>query len=146
MIAPYSSKAATRGLTSRFGTCTVHCNGTQMRAYRRDQVTVVRVTGDIDATNIESFHDYTSLFVGERRGLIVDLSEIDFLCARAIIALATLDSDCRTTGTYWAIVGGPFVRRLLRLGDSNDALPTADSEHQALEIIAAQRQAGLAAS
>jgi anti-anti-sigma factor len=109
-------------------------------------VTVVRVTGDIDATNIDRFYDYTHRFVGEAPGLILDLSEVDFLCARGISVLITLDNDCRIAGTHWVIVGGPFVRRLLRIGDPEDALPTADSERQALDTIAARRQARLAAS
>ena len=40
--------------------------------------------------------------------------------ARGISVLNTLDQDCRTAGTYWAIVGSPFVRRLLRIGDPGD--------------------------
>jgi anti-anti-sigma factor len=146
MIAPFSPNAATRGFTSHSGGRTVYCNGTQMRAYCRDQVTVVRVTGDIDATNIDRFYDHTHRFVGEAPGLILDLSEVDFLCARGISALNTLDNDCRAAGTHWVIVRGPFVRRLLRIGDPEDALPTAGSERQALDTIAARRQARLAAS
>ena len=146
MIAPFSPNAATRGFTSQSGSCTVHCNGAQMRAHRRDQVTVVKVTGDIDATNIDRFYDYTSRFLGQAPGLILDLSEVDFLCAKGISVLITLDNECRTAGTHWTIVGGAFVRRLLHIGDPTDALPTATSEGQALNTIGAQRQASLAAS
>ena len=55
--------------TSHSGNCTVDCNGAQMRAHCRDQVTVVKVTGDIDATNIDRFYDYTRRFVRETPGL-----------------------------------------------------------------------------
>jgi anti-anti-sigma factor len=109
-------------------------------------VTVVKVTGDIDATNIDRLYDYTRRFVRETPGLILDLSGVDFLCARGISVLITLDNDCRTAGTHWAIVGSPFVRRLLHIGDPSDALPTASSERQGLNAIDAQRQASLAAS
>jgi len=84
--------------------------------------------------------------VRETFGLILDLSGVDFLCARGISVLNTLDNDCRTAGTHWAIVGSPFVRRLLRIGDPSDALPTASSERQGLNAIDAKRQASLAAS
>ena len=117
-----------------------------MRAHCRDQVTVVKVAGDIDATNIDRFYDYTLRFVGETPGLILDLSGINFLCARGISVLTTLDRACRTAGTHWALVGSPFVRRLMRIGDPSDALPTAGSERQGLNAIAAQRQASLAVS
>ena len=146
MIAPLSPNAATRGFMSHSGSCTVDCNGAQMRAHRRDQVTVVKVTGDIDAVNIDRFYDYTAGFVGQAPGLILDLNGVDFLCARGISVLIALDNDCRTAGTHWAIVGSPTVRRLLRIGDPSDALPTASSEHHALNTVAAQRQASLTAS
>jgi anti-anti-sigma factor len=146
MIAPLSANAATPGFKSHAGSCTVHCNGAQMRAHCRDQVTVVKVTGDIDAINIDRFHDYTRRFVGKASSLILDLSGVDFLCARGISVLITLDNDCRTAGTPWAIVGSPFVRRLLHIGDPSDALPTASSERQALNTVVAQRHASLVAS
>ena len=62
------------------------------------------------------------------------------------LVLAMLDKDCRTAGTHWAIVGSPFVGRLLHIGDPSDALPMASSERQGLNAVAAQRQARLAAS
>jgi anti-anti-sigma factor len=109
-------------------------------------VTVVKVTGDIDAVNIDRFYDYTRRFVEEAPGLILDLSGVDFLCVRGISVLIMLDDDCRTAGTRWVIVGTPTVRRLLHICDPSDALPTASSERQALNTVAAQRQASLAAS
>jgi len=74
------------------------------------------------------------------------LSGVDFLCATGISVLVGLDEDCRTAGTSWAIVGSPFVRRLLHIGDPSDALPTANSERQGLNTVAAQREASLARS
>ena len=146
MITPVFQNVATPGFTSHSGNCTVDCNGAQMRAHCRDQVMVVKVTGDIDATNIDRLYDYTRRFVRQTPGLILDLSGVDFVCARGISVLYTLDNDCRTAGTHWAIVGSPFVRRLLRIGDPSDALPTASSERQGLNAIDAKRQASLAAS
>jgi anti-anti-sigma factor len=146
MIAPLSPNAATRGFMSHSGSCTVHSNGAQMRAHCRDQVTVVKVTGDIDAVNIDRFYDYIQRFVGEAPGLILDLSGVDFLCAAGISVLIMLDNDCRAAGRHWAIVGSPTVRRLLHIGDPSDALPRASSERQALNTVAAQRQVSLAAS
>ncbi len=146
MITPLFQNVATPGFTSHSRNCTVDCNGAQMRAHCRDQVTVMNVTGDIDATNIDRLYDYTRRFVRETPGLVLDLSGVDFLCARGISVLNTLDQECRTAGTYWAITGSPFVRRLLRIGDPSDALPTASSERQALNTVAAQRQTSLAAS
>ena len=146
MITAVFQNVATTGFTSHSGNCTVDCNGAQMHAHCREQVTVVKVTGDIDATNIDRLYDYTRRFVRETPGLILDLSEVDFLCARGISVLNMLDNNCRTAGTHWAIVGSPFVRRLLHIGDPSDALPTASSERQALNTVAAQRQSRLMAS
>lgn len=136
MIAPFTAHAASGGFTP--GSCIVDCNGAQLRAHRRDQVTVVQVTGDIDATNIDRFYDYTNRFVGEAPGLILDLSGVYFLCARGVSVLIMLGDDCRAAGTCWAIVASPFVRRLLQLGDAGGTLPTSSSEHQASNSIAAQ--------
>ncbi|HEX5252909.1 MAG TPA: STAS domain-containing protein [Mycobacterium sp.] len=144
MIAPLSANTTPRGFMP--GSCVVDCNGAQLRAHSRGQVTVVEVTGDIDATNIDRFYEYSNRFVGEAPGLILDLSRVDFLCARAISILMSIDNDCRSAGTSWAIVGGPFVRRLLQLGDPCEGLPTADSRRQALNRIAAQQHARQAAS
>jgi anti-anti-sigma factor len=146
MTASISPNAPNRGFTSHSGGCAVDCNGARMRAHCRDQATVLKVTGEIDATNIDRFSDYTRRFVGEAPGLILDLSEVDFLCAKGISVLITLDGDCRRAGTHWAIVGSPCVRRLLHLGDPGDVLPTASSERKALKILAAQAQESLAAS
>jgi anti-anti-sigma factor len=101
-------------------------------------VTVLKVTGDIDANNVDRFYDYTQRFVREAPGLILDLSGVDFLSARGISILVELDNDCRTAGTRWAIVGSPSIQRLLRLGDPRATLATASSEHQALKVIAVQ--------
>lgn len=144
MIAPLYPNAAPRGFMP--GGCVVDCNGAQLRAHSRGQVTIVEVSGDIDATNIDRFCDYANRFVGEAPGLILDLSGVEFLCARAISILMEINNDCGSAGTSWAIVGGPFVRRLLHLGDPGGALPTADSRRQALNQIAAQQHGGLAAS
>lgn len=135
MIALFSPNDDTRGF--RPASSIVDCNGAKMRAHCLGQVTVVKVTGDIDATNVDRFYGYIHRFVGEAPRLVVDLSEVDFLCARAISTLVALDNSCRTAGTRWAIVGNSFVRRLLFLGDSSDALPTAVSERQALKMVAA---------
>ncbi|MBI2694247.1 STAS domain-containing protein [Mycobacterium nebraskense] len=144
MIAPISANTASYAFTPNGSV--VDCSGAQLRAYCRDQVTVVQVTGDIDATNIGRFYDYANRFVGEAPALILDLSGVDFLCASGVSVLITLDNDCSAAGTRWAIVGSRCVRRLLHLGDPGDTLPTASSERQAFNTIAAQGQASQAAS
>ena len=146
MIAHSSPRAAIRGFTSDPGSSIVHCNGAQMRAHRRDEIIVVKVTGDIDATNIDRFYDYISRFLREAPGLVLDLGDVDFLCARGISVLVRLDTECRSVGTHWAIVCGAFISRLVRLGEPYDTLPIAASEHQALRAIAEQRRARLVAS
>ncbi len=146
MIVPSSLHVPTSSFTARPDGCTVYCNSTQMRAHCRQQVTVVQVRGDIDATNVDRVYDYTHRFAAVAPSLILDLSEVDFLCARGIFLLLALDNDCRSAGTHWAIVGTRIVRRLLHIGDPSDRLRTASSARQALDIIAAQRNACLAAS
>jgi len=145
MIAPLSRNAP-NNCGFRPDNSIVHCNGALMRAHCRDQATIVKVTGEIDATNIDRFSDYTHRFIEGARGLILDLSGINFLCARGISVLVALDNDCRITGTRWAIVVGPTVSRLLHIGDPSDMLPTVNSERQALRSFAKQGINALAAS
>lgn len=145
MIAPHSRRAA-NNCGFRPDSSIVHCNGVLMRAHCRDQATIVQVSGEIDATNIDRFSDYTHRFIKGATGLILDLSGVDFLCARGISVLVALDNDCRIAGTRWAIVAGPTVRRLLHIGDPRDVLPTVNSERQALKAVGAQRTNAQAAS
>lgn len=139
MFASFSARAASRDFTP--ASCIVDCNGAQLRAHRRGQVTVVQVTGDIDASNIDRFDEYVNRFAGEAAGLILELSRVDFLCARGISVLFALNDDCHTAGMRWAIVVSPFVRRLLQLGDARGTLPTSSSERQAIDSIAARARA-----
>jgi anti-anti-sigma factor len=145
MIAPLSRNAA-NNCGFRPDNSIVHCNGALLRAHCRDQATVVKVTGEIDATNIDRFSDYTHRFIEGATGLILDLSGVDFLCARGISVLVALDNDCRIAGTRLAIVAGPTVRRLLHIGGPSDVLPTVNSERQALKSFDEQGLNARAAS
>ena len=140
MIASRSSESTSPGFTSHSGACTVVCNGTHMRAYCRDDATVVQVTGEIDATNVDRVYDFAHRFVAVAAGLIVDLSQVDFMCARGIYALHALVSECRAAKTNCVVIGSRAVTRVLLVGDPKDMLPTANSEREALLAIAAGRQ------
>src|ERR1700761_2449064 len=99
------------------GNSIVHCNGALMRAHCRDLAAIVTVTGEIDATNIDRFSDYTPPFIKGATRLILALSVVNFLCASGVSIIFAFEDDCRVTGTRWAIVAGPTVRRLLHIGD-----------------------------
>ncbi|CAM3319186.1 STAS domain-containing protein [Mycobacterium intermedium] len=146
MIAPLSPHAPPRSLTTHAGSCTVYCNGATMRAYCRDEITVVHITGEVDATNIDRFFEYAHRFASDAPGLILNLSEVDFLCARGLFVLRAVDSLCRAERRAWAIVTSPAVKRLLQVGDPKATLPTASSEREALTTIDADRRTDLAAS
>ncbi|QLL06677.1 STAS domain-containing protein [Mycobacterium vicinigordonae] len=146
MITSRYPESALRGFTSHSGPCTVYCNGTQMRAHCRHDVTVVQVTGEIDATNIDRVYHYAHRFVGVAPGLILDLSEVDFMSAKGIFALYALTHECRTAGTDWIVVTSPAISRLLRIGDPSRVIPTTDSEHQALVAVSGHQQTSKSAS
>ncbi|BDB44855.1 MULTISPECIES: STAS domain-containing protein [Mycobacterium] len=146
MITSHYPDSAARGFTTHSGPCTVYCNGTQMRAYCRHGVTVVQVTGEIDATNIDRVYHYAHRFVDVAPGLILDLSEVDFMCARGIFALYALSHECRIARTDWIVLTSPAVARLLGVGDPNRVIPATDSEHLALAGVAGHQRAGRSAS
>lgn len=146
MIATFSPHPPSRAFTSHAGSCTVYCNGTTMRAYCRNEITVVQISGEVDATNVDRFYDYTHRFACDAPELILNLSEVDFLCARGVFVLHALGNKCRAERRGWVIVTSPAVKRLLRVGDPKQTLPTATSEREALTAIAGDQQTDLAAS
>lgn len=146
MIAPFSPHPPAQRFTSHGGNSTVYCNGAVMRAYCRNEITVVHITGEIDATNVDRLYDYTHRFASAAQALIINLSEVDFLCARGIFVLHAVGNNCRTEGRTWVIVTSPAVDRLLSIGDPNHTLPTTGSERRAVTTLSGKMQGALAAS
>lgn len=88
-------------------------------------VAVISAHGDIDASNAGNLTDHAVAHVTRCRGLVLDLSDLDFFGTEGFSALHRISVSCARVGTGWAMVPGAAVSRLLRICDPQGSLPTA---------------------
>jgi anti-anti-sigma factor len=95
---------------------------------------VVRLHGQIDASNAGHVAGYVERHAAVANALVVDTSAVDFFGTPALAALRKVDLCCAASGVDWRLVVGPAVRRALRVCGSDD-LPLADSVATALRHL-----------
>lgn len=112
------------------GRCVADCGGAELTAHACGPISVVRVDGEIDASNAKLVAQAIGHFSRLSAPLIVDLSHVDFLGVagfRALIALARESQPvCAVTGTA--------LRRLMRIF-ADTGLPVADSVPEAIQRV-----------
>jgi anti-anti-sigma factor len=104
----------------------------------RSSVAVISADGDIDASNADALTEYTLGHVIGYRGLVLDLSGLDFFGAEGFSALHRISVNCARVGTGWAIVPGAAASRVLRICDPQGSLPFAGTVEAALGTLADQ--------
>jgi anti-anti-sigma factor len=114
----------------------------RLRTQRLSGATVLSVTGELDASNIDHLTDCARPYVASGRSLILDLTKLDFLGAQGIRSLFAIADECRRGGIKWALVPSHSVSRLLRVCDTQARLPSATSINQALERVSAPARTG----
>lgn len=97
-----------------------------------DGLTVISLSGDIDASNAEAVGEHIRGFVTPRCPIVLDLSDLDFLGVEGIRGLFALGETCADAKTGWALVTSHAVRRLLRVADRKGRVPAARSVTEAL--------------
>jgi anti-anti-sigma factor len=107
-----------------------------MRAHDRRLATVVTISGDIDATNIDRVSEYITRFVLVGNAIILDLSDVYFIAAQGISVLIAIDDVYCAAAVHWALVPSHAVSRLLRISDHDNILPTASSVPEAMRHLA----------
>jgi anti-anti-sigma factor len=98
----------------------------------KSSVAVISAHGAIDASNADTLSEYTLRHVTGCRGLILDMSGLDFFDTEGFSALHTISACCAHAGTSWAAVPGGAVSRVLRVCGPNAWLPAADTIEAAL--------------
>jgi anti-anti-sigma regulatory factor len=98
-------------------------------------VVVVGAYGDIDETNAGTMTEYALGHAMSGRGLILDLSGLDFCGTEGFSSLHRVAVGCARTGTAWSLVPGVAVSRLLRICDPWGSLPAADTVDAALATV-----------
>jgi anti-anti-sigma factor len=105
-------------------------------------VAIVSAYGDIDATNASTLTDYAPVNAARCRGLILDLSGLEFFGTEGFSALHRVSVRCARTGIGWVVVPGAAVSRLLRICDPHGSLPTVHTVGAALANLQ-DRHAGV---
>lgn len=117
------------------GTTFFDCRRARMRARSDTGLTVISISGEIDASNADALNRRASELVSEGAALIVDLAEVDFIALDGLHALFALNMQCARTGITWALIAGQAVNLLLRVGDHDKLLPAVGSATEALLLV-----------
>jgi anti-anti-sigma factor len=88
---------------------------------------VAKVSGEIDAGNVDKFRAYVASATSAGRMLIVDLSGVDFLSVAGYRALVGIQEQFAKREILWALVSSDAIDRILRLADPGRRLPTTNS-------------------
>lgn len=117
----------------------VECSGARIRAHCRHLATVVTISGEIDAVNVDQIGESVRRFVLCDKAVVLDLSAVTHFSSAGVALFDVLDDECRAAGVEWMIVANPVVSALL--GDVSDpaeatTLPMTRSVHEALGYLA----------
>jgi anti-anti-sigma factor len=117
------------------GSTFFECRGARVRAKIDSGLTVMSISGEIDASNADDVSHRASELASDCGALIVDLTDIDFIAHDGLYALVALNIQCARTGTTWALITSHAVNRLLRLGGHDKLLPAVGSATEALLLV-----------
>jgi anti-anti-sigma factor len=103
--------------------------------WKMSSVAIVSARGDIDGTNAGTLTDYALANVARCRGLVLDLSCLEFFGTEGFSALHRVSVCCAGAGTSWVLVSGAAVSRVLRICDPHGLLPAVDTVGAALASL-----------
>jgi anti-anti-sigma factor len=112
------------------------CNGAAVRAQCRHLATVVRITGAVDAKNVDKVIEYSRRFILPDKALILDLSGLDSFSVQGIRLLYHIDAACGAADIEWAVIPSQAVLPVLLIAGEEFSVPTAGSVHEALHYFA----------
>jgi anti-anti-sigma factor len=120
-----------------------HFDRAHLYVYARSLGMVLRVDGEIDASNAKDVTQAIRNFARLKAPLVLDLSHLRFVSVEGFRALLFLNDELRKARVYCSVVSGAAVRPLLRIVHDN-GLPIADSVPEAFQnledILRARRQ------
>jgi anti-anti-sigma factor len=121
----------------------IDCAGAQVHVHARRLATVLRIEGEIDASNADLVARAIRRFARLKAPLVLDVSQLDFLGSAGLRALLLLNQEHRQARLHCNVVSGAALRRLTRV-DTDHGLPVVDSVPEALQnthdFIHARRQ------
>ena len=116
-------------------TASFDCRRARVRMKTDTALTVISISGEIDASNVDDVSHHVRELVSDGGALIVDLAEVDFIAIEGLRALFALNIQCARTGTTWALIASHAVNRLLRVGDHDTPVPAVGSATEALLLV-----------
>ncbi len=108
--------------------------GAQLHVHARSLATVLRIDGEIDASNADVLTQAIRRFSQLKAPLILDLSSLEFLGSAGLEALLVLNDEHQQDQMHCTVVSGVALRRLTQVVPDH-GLPTVDSLTQALQHI-----------
>jgi anti-anti-sigma factor len=103
------------------------CHTASMETFHLADTVLVVADGAIDAVNAAAFASYALRDAGNTRGLVIDLTRLEFFGIEGFSALNTISVRCAASNTAWAIATSPAVARVLRVCDPASAMPCAST-------------------
>jgi anti-anti-sigma factor len=103
--------------------------------WMKSSVAIVSAHGDIDQTNARTLTEYALAQLARCRGLILDLTRLEFFGAAGFSALHRISVSCAGAGLDWALVPGAAVSLLLRICDPDGRLPAVNTVSAALASL-----------
>ncbi len=98
-------------------------------------VAIVSAHGDIDGTNANTLIEYSLADLARCRGLILDLTGLEYFGAVGFSALLRISEGCVAAGIDWALVPAAAVSMVLRICDPDGWLPAVDTVSAALASL-----------
>ncbi|EFG75855.1 STAS domain protein [Mycobacterium parascrofulaceum ATCC BAA-614] len=117
----------------------IDCAGAQLDVQAHALATVLRIQGELDASNADLVAQAIRRFVRLRAPLILDLRRVEYLGSAGLRALLLVQEECQLVRLHCSVVGGVALRRLTRLV-TGLGLPLVDSVSEALQLIQGSKQ------
>lgn len=118
----------------RYGNPAVECAGAQVRSQCRQLATVVSVTGDVSAKNVDQLIRLVTRSIITEKPYILDLSGVTSFAPIAISLLTAVDEACRRSADEWMLIPSDSVADVLRSGIRTH-FPTAASVPDATQCF-----------
>lgn len=112
----------------------IDCAGAQLHVHARSLATVLRIDGEIDASNAGLVSRAIRHFSRLKAPVILDLGGLDFLGGAGLEALLVINGEHRRSQVYCGMVDGVALRRITQVVPDH-GLPIVDSVTDALGYI-----------
>ncbi|MFF2110358.1 anti-sigma factor antagonist [Rhodococcus sp. ACS1] len=105
-------------------------------------ILVVRISGDIDVTTLPSFGSHLEEAIDDRLPFVLDLSDVQFLCASALPILEIMSARAHRLTVPWAVTGNNALRRPLTAMNMAAVIPFCAELEDAFRLVAGGMQRG----